>query len=157
MSHISFLISLGSLYNHLNFTLQNATLPVYPKQTIYQCLTNININKCKPTAIFSESIWLWEFLIHTNPLALTLLSDQKTSRWVFCVHRGVNVNSLAVQYPLYFYSLTRQNELYHRVSPKQPVGVCVCACMFEGRWWLDVSVRHVAFLFHISFCRPCAE
>lgn len=69
-----------------------------------------------------------EFLIHTNPLAQSWLSDQKTSRCMFCVYRGVNVNSLAVQYPLYFHGLARQNELTE--CPKTPrVCVCVHSCL----------------------------
>lgn len=71
------------------------------------------------------------FLSHTNPFTQRQLSDQKTSRCVCCVHRGVNVKSLAVQYPLYFSSLTRQNELYHCVSPYTTC-VCMCVCLKRG-------------------------
>lgn len=54
------------------------------------------------------------------------------SKDLFCVHTGVSVINVAVQYSLY------------SGSRKNYVTVCVCV----GRWWLDVS--------HASYCFPCS-
>lgn len=122
------LISLGNLYNHLIFTLQNAPIPIPSIPTLR------NTQNCK----ISQSHQLRAFLSHTNPLTQRQLSDQNTSRCMYCVHRGVNVKSLAVQYPLYFNSLTRQNELYHQCPQTPPV--CARACLKRGGGLTSVCV-----------------
>lgn len=58
------------------------------------------LTNCK----ISQSLELEVFLIHINPCSQSPLSDQKTSRCLFCVHRGVSVINLAAQYSLYFHS-----------------------------------------------------
>lgn len=127
------LISLGNLYNHLIFTLQNAPIPIPSIPTLR------NTQNCK----ISQSHQLRAFLSHTNPLTQRQLSDQNTSRCMYCVHRGVNVKSLAVQYPLYFNSLTRQNELYHQCPQTPPV------CVRARVWREAVAWRQCA-----SYCYP---
>lgn len=97
-----------------------------------------NKNQWKPKA---KSLKASSWEIHTNPLPQF---DQKTSPGRVCVQRRVNVTSLAVQYPLYFHNLTRQNVFI--AEWPQTARVCVCVFKREAVAWRQACVTLLSYL-----------